>query len=373
MIIDLERFIAEEKPYWDELQSFLDRFEGDLGASLELDGVKRFHYLYQRASSDLARLGSCAAYPELLQYLENLVARSFGEIHASRGAHYRFAPRAWISATFPRAFRRHIRAFRLALLVTVVGALFGGAVIVMDPSDKDAIFPFEHLAGSPAERVAKEEQQVNRELESHKLAFSSQLMTHNTQVAVGCLALGITFGVGTLLMLFYNGVVLGAVVVDYVVAGKSAFLAGWLLPHGVIEIPAILIAGEAGFVLAAALMGRESGYPLRERMRLAMPDIVTLIGGVALMLVWAGLIEALFSQYHEPVLPYALKTGFGLIELVALVIYLSRGGAVTEAGAKGRVAAEAGADAKGGVAAQARSGTKGRVAAQTGAKGGAHG
>ena len=280
MIIDLERFIAEEKPYWDELQAVLDRFAGDLGATLDLDGVKRFHYLYQRASSDLARIGSCAAYPELLRYLENLVARAFGEIHATRGTPHRFAPWVWISATFPQAFRRHVRAFRLAVLVTVVGALFGAAVVFVDPAEKDAILPFDHLMGSPSERVAKEERHANTALESRKLTFSSQLMTHNTQVAVGCLAMGITWGVGTLLMLFYNGVVLGAVIVDYVLAGQSAFLAGWLLPHGVIEIPAILIAGQGGFLLASALMGRESGYSLRERMRRAMPDIVTLIGGV---------------------------------------------------------------------------------------------
>ena len=332
MIMDLERFLAEERPYWDELQSVLERIEGDLGASLELDEVTRFHYLYQRASSDLARIGACAAYPELRRYLESLVARAFGEVHATRGTPHRLAPRTWILATFPRAFRRHIRAFRLAVLVTVVGALFGGGIIMKNPSDKGAIFPFKNLTGSPAERVAREERQVNRELERHKLTFSSELMTHNTQVAVGCLAMGMTCGIGTLLMLFYNGVVLGAVVVDYTLAGKTAFLAGWLLPHGVIEIPAILIAGEAGLILAAALIGRESGHRLAVRMRLALPDIVTLIGGVALMLVWAGVVEALFSQYHEPVLPYGLKIGFGLVELAALVFYLSRSGRTADPG-----------------------------------------
>ena len=53
-------------------------------------------------------------------------------------------------------------------------------------------------------------------------------------------------------MLFYNGVILGAVAVDYVRAGETKFLLGWLMPHGVIEIPAILIAGQAGFMLALA-------------------------------------------------------------------------------------------------------------------------
>jgi hypothetical protein len=43
------------------------------------------------------------------------------------------------------------------------------------------------------------------------------------------------------------------------------------------------------------------------------------------MLIWAGIIEAFFSQYHEPVLPYAVKIAFGLIELALLWVFLLRG------------------------------------------------
>ena len=63
-----------------------------------------------------------------------------------------------------------------------------------------------------------------------------------------------TWGVGTFIMLFYNGVALGAIVVDYIRDGQTKFLLGWLLPHGVVEIPAILIAGQAGLILAFALV-----------------------------------------------------------------------------------------------------------------------
>jgi uncharacterized membrane protein SpoIIM required for sporulation len=169
---------------------------------------------------------------------------------------------------------------------------------------------------------------VNENLAQGKLTFSGYLMTHNTRVAISCLALGLTFGIGTLIFLFYNGVVLGAVIFDYLAAGKTAFLVGWLLPHGAIEIPAILIAGQGGFILAGALLGRSSGLALGERLRLVWGDLATLMGGVALLLVWAGLVEALFSQYHEPVLPYSLKIGFGVAELASLILFLSIGGSM---------------------------------------------
>lgn len=333
MIIDLERFIADEKPFWDELEGMLERMERDVAFTMDLAAVQRFHYLYQRASASLARIDGSASAPELRRYLESLVARSFGEIHETRQRPHRFAPWAWFSGAFPRTFRRHIRKFQLSLATTIVGCLFGAAALLLDPADKEVLLPFEHLTGSPAERVAREEREVNKHLENGKLTFSSSLMTHNTQVSIACMASGLTFGIGTLLLLFFNGVILGAVIFDYVTAGQTVFLAGWLLPHGVIEIPAILLAGQGGLILASALIGRESGLPLGQRLRLVWSDLVTLMGGVAIMLVWAGLVEGLFSQYHEPVLPYPVKIVFGAAELLLLTLFLARAGRKESAGA----------------------------------------
>jgi uncharacterized membrane protein SpoIIM required for sporulation len=135
-------------------------------------------------------------------------------------------------------------------------------------------------------------------------------------VSIATLALGITFGLGTLCMLFYNGVILGAVAFDYIRAGEGVFLAGWLLPHGSVEIPAILLAGQAGLVLGRTLVGWGDSDNLRARLRKSRPDIVTLIFATGIILIWAGIVEAFFSQYHEPLLPYAVKIAFGAIQLV---------------------------------------------------------
>jgi hypothetical protein len=40
------------------------------------------------------------------------------------------------------------------------------------------------------------------------------------------------------------------------------------------------------------------------------------------MLVWAGTMEAFFSQHQAPVLPYGFKVAVGAAELVLLTIYL---------------------------------------------------
>lgn len=331
MIVDIESFIVSQKSIWGELEQRLDRLDRDAAARLKMDEVKRLHLLYQRTVADLARLGSLAADPDLKLYLEGLVARAYGEIHAGRRHPFRFRPLRWFFGHFPQVFRRHIQSFMLAVAITLLGALCGGALTAYEPEAKEVILPFAHLQGDPSDRVAKEEAVVSEEgegkkIQSHYVSFASQLMTHNTQVAIFCLALGVTFGLGSLVLLFYNGAVLGAVVFDYLQAGEGLFLTGWLLPHGSIEIPAFVIAGQAGLVLAGALLGRGDGQPFGCRIRATAPDLVTLIGGVAVFLIWAGIIESFVSQHHQPVLPYSVKILFGTVQLGLLVLLLARGG-----------------------------------------------
>lgn len=326
MIIDLERFVGEERPFWQEFETMLDLIDKDPGQKRSLEEVKRFHYLYQRTSSGLARLQGLAREDEIRRYLDSLVARAFGEIHEVRHRRHRLHPLKWFFRSFPSTFRRHRHGFQAALLITLVGCAFGVFALAIDPASKDVLLPFDHLLGNPSERVAAEENRLPIHIGEGKSAFASQLMTHNTRVAIFAMSLGITWGIGTMVLLFYNGVILGAVFFDYIRAGETEFLLGWLLPHGVVEIPAILIAGQAGLVLARTLFDRQSGLPLGERLRGQTHDLMTLIGGVAVLLIFAGLVEGFFSQYHEPVLPYPLKIGFGLVELTALCLLLARGG-----------------------------------------------
>jgi uncharacterized membrane protein SpoIIM required for sporulation len=322
MLLDLSKFIGQERPYWNELEEYLKRLEKGKKERFELKEVQRLQYLYQRASADLGRLMTFSAEPETRNYLENLVARTYAEIHEQGRGKIGRAQLLTLFSIFPRIFRKHFRAFALVLAVTLAGSCFGALAIATDSGAKAILLPFEHLQGSPTERVAKEMEEQGDHLSGHQAQFSSRLMTHNIKVAIFAMGLGLTYGVGTIITLFYNGVILGAVSLDYLVAGQGIFLTGWLLPHGSIEIPAFLIAGQAGLLLAGALIGYGDRTPVGKRLRTVLSDIMVLIGGVALMLVWAGLIESFFSQYHEPVLPYLLKIGFGVVQLLLLVFYL---------------------------------------------------
>src|SRR5881296_1344869 len=93
-----------------------------------------------------------------------------------------------------------------------------------------------------------------------------------------------------------------------------------------ISIPAILLGGQAGFILAGALIGWGSEVPRATRLHSITADLFTIVTGAACLLVWAGIVEAFVSQYHRPMLPYDLKIAFGVCELMALATFLGWAG-----------------------------------------------
>ena len=324
MIIDLERFIRREEPYWKELEAAVSSLEGEPAWKLDLPAAMRLHYLYERASAALSQSNTFSSDPNLRAYLESLVARCYAVIHSAGRPRRRFSPIGWFFGTFPRTFRLHFRAFLVSAAAFLIGAAFGAVMLVINPNTKGIVIPdAAHVQQTPTQRVEKEESVQEDRLSGKKTAFSAMLMTNNTRVSMLVLALGLTWGIGTIAVLFYNGVIVGAIAADYIAAGQTSFLVGWLLPHGSVEIPAVLLAGQAGLVLASALIGWGVREPLKARLRQIAPSLVTLIFGVAILLVWAGIIEAFLSQYHEPVLPYWLKITFGCVELILLALFLA--------------------------------------------------
>lgn len=332
MIIDLPRFIAAQRPTWTELETVLGRMESDPHRAIPVDEAKRFHLLYQKVSADLGRIATFAAEPELRRYLESLTARAYGEIFETRGRQNRFRPWHWFAVEFPRVFRRRFRAFVLSALITLVGVIFGGFAVALDEDAKEAVLPamFANHLGDPAKRVAEEESAKEQRVAGMHSTFATALMKNNISVSIRAVAFGMMWGLGTMILLFYNGVILGLIALDYMLAGQTIFLLGWLLPHGVVEIPAVLVAGQGGLILGNALIGRGDRAPLRARMRAVSGDVMTLIGGVAVLLVWAGIVESFLSQYHQPVVPYWLKIAFGCCELIMLVWFFVRRPATTE-------------------------------------------
>lgn len=326
MILDLDKFVTKERPFWDELSTLLQLQEDNPDKRLTLEQSKRLFYLYQRTSSDLVKIQTFAGEAETTGYLESLVARCYSRIHESGGEKLPFRPWAWLSRTFPSTFRRHWLAFAFSIGTFILGGGFGAAALKLDYKEKANFIPpqFSHLNEKPSARVAREEKQDFDAFQGRH-QFSAELMTHNTKVTIMTMVVGFFWGIFTLILLFYNGTLIGVVAFDYITDGQGQFLTAWLLPHGSVELPAIFIGGQAGLIIAHAMFGWGTNLKLRDRFTRIRGDLLTLVGGAGLLLIWAGIVESFLSQYHTPDF-YPWKIAFGAIQLSALILYLAFSG-----------------------------------------------
>lgn len=304
-----------------ELERLLRRAES---VGLTLRESEELARQYRQGCSALLRarsLGDDAA----ADFLEGLMRAAYARVYAppARGPLWP-AVRAFVARDFPRLVRAELRLVALAAALLLGGALCGAAVVHFDPKALAVVIPDAHQEQTPVERV---EQEAQRELfdAGGSAVFSSFLFTHNIQVTFLVLALGLTAGVGTAAVLFWNGIPLGALAAQYGASGQALFFWAWILPHGVTELSVVAIAGGAGFVLARGLL-RPGVHSRREALqREARRALGLIMGGIPLLVV-AGLVEGSVSQLHPPLVPLWLKLAFACSLALATLSYLALAG-----------------------------------------------
>lgn len=318
--MNIERFIAERTPVWQELDALLVRVEA---AKPSRDEVQELVALYRRTATDLNRARSYTANPELLSYLNQLTGRAYRYIY--RSAHERRILPAFVrlvARDIPAAFRRQRLAVLLAASAFLLGVVFGAAAVAVDRNNGPRLVPREFFTESPRQRVEKIENGDER-IDSMEKAFyfGASLYTHNIKVAcltLGAGALTIVFG---LWLLFYNGVILGAIATLYLLDGVTAFFFAWVGPHGALELPSIVFAGAAGLLIGRALL-MPGNLTRAASVRRVMPDVARIMAGAMLTLICAGLIEGSFSQFSGRTIPYTLKISVAAVLFCGLLFYL---------------------------------------------------
>jgi uncharacterized membrane protein SpoIIM required for sporulation len=317
--MELVEFIELKRPKWAALEQLLDRAEREGLGALPLDDARALSRLYRSASSDLLWVRSHAGSADVSGFVNDLVARAYALTYP--GKRFRAGEMGrFLAFGFPRLLQAEWRGFVASFLVFFAGFGFGWVGMVFDPEAAPYLVPEQHLKFDPTER-AKDEAKAEGASVGQQAQFSSFLFTHNIQVAFLAFALGLTAGIGTAIMLFSNGVLLGALAWVYASKGLMGWFWAWILPHGIPEITAIVIAGAAGFVLARGLVA-PGGLSRRAALRKEAILAVKLLLGTLALFVLAGFIEGTISQIHPPRLSIGFKIGFALIVGSGVYAYL---------------------------------------------------
>lgn len=312
--MNLSEFLDARRPAWQELDRLLARAEAREVSDLGHERARRLVDLYRRASADLVQARTYGAGLEVTRYLEALVARGYALLYAAPALRLGSSLWDFFRRRFPARLRREARAFGLVTAAFAAGLLLGGLTTALDPEAARLFVPAQHQEFRPSERVrADEKRQAEGEGPGslEHAAFSSFLFTHNISVSITCFALGVAWGLPTLLLIAWHGVFIAALGVEYVRDGVGTFFFAWILPHGIPEMTCMLLAGTAGLMLGRGVLWPR-GLPRGARVREEARGALELLGGAAALLVLSGLIEGTISQIHQPTLPYAAKIGFAL-------------------------------------------------------------
>jgi uncharacterized membrane protein SpoIIM required for sporulation len=303
-------WIEKRKPYWQKLETLVA--SGSPGVKkLGHDELQELSLLYRQTAADLAAIRQDPSSVHFARYLNQLMARAHNIIYAG----HRASPWAMVhffTRDYPRLFRRNFRYVALAFSIFIVGGLTGGALTLQDPD-----FQLQVLGPQMVQKIQRKEMWTDRIL-SIKPRASSTIMTNNMSVSFMAYATGIAAGLGTLYMIFFNGLLMGVIAVACALAGMSLSLWSFVAPHGALELPAIFIAGGAGFKIAHGLLF-PGMLPRKDSLAAAGREATSLVLGIVPMLVVAGTIEAFVSPTG---LPVVLKFAMSGALLVLLNVYL---------------------------------------------------
>ena len=307
--MDIDRFLAANRPAWDRLGELTRR--GGRAGRLSAGEIDELVELYQRVSTHLSYARTYFRDPALTAQLTGLVARAGAVVYGTRARTVR-ALAAFFAVTFPAALwhlRRH---------VAVSAALFllpAAAIAIWVANSTAAV-----EATGPA---AVREAYVNEDFEDYYSSqpaaqFASRVFTNNVQVGIMAFATGILGCLVTAAILALNGAHVGVAAGLFAAAGQQPKFWGLILPHGLLELTAVFVAGGTGLALGWTIIDpgdRPRLTALAEEGRRA----VVVVAGLVVVFLAAGLIEGFVTGSR---LPTAVRVGIGVTAEAAFLAYV---------------------------------------------------
>jgi uncharacterized RDD family membrane protein YckC/uncharacterized membrane protein SpoIIM required for sporulation len=315
------RFVAQKRERWDAFEHLAERAARGGLDRFDSDELPDFAARYREVAADLARARTYGVDEATLSRLERLVAAGHNALYREERGTWR---RLWLvlARECPAAIIM-ARGYVFVAFVAFAAPAAAGFSLMRDRPDLAAeLLPDVMLrrAEAGAQRKAEGRGYVDVAAEDRPL-MASGIITNNVRIAISCFAGGIFLGVGSLVLLAFNGLAIGASAGHFANVGLLGYLLEFVVGHGALELFAIWVAGAAGFLLgrtvvAPGTLARSDALVVSGR------RAVRMLGGAALMLLVAGMIEGFVSSSGGG-LPVRLAASGA--SLAFLGVYLSAG------------------------------------------------
>ncbi len=313
--MDERDFVSKKREAWDRLTGLIDKANGKRGVrGLSRDEILSLGPLYRRASSDLAYARAHAINKDLILHLNGLVGRAHALLYeAETSGNALGSLTNFYLYEFPTLLQKRFRFFAAAFLLSVLSGLFAYWLVITYPQKLWLFIP-----DSPQFRESVEIWKSGKVSGPAQVQTASSLMTHNLLVGLVAFAGGVAGGLPTLMAMFSNGAMLGAMAALMTQVHKHSTFWPGILPHGFAELTAIFICGGAGFQIGLSLL-LPGPYRRADAFRIAGTEGIKLVMGTIPLFIFAGIIEGMFS--HLPI-PPGLQYAFAGLNGVLWYLYL---------------------------------------------------
>ncbi|MBD3745835.1 MAG: stage II sporulation protein M [Sphingopyxis terrae] len=305
------RFRAEREADWIAFDTLLGRLETRGAKALSSDELLQLPILYRATLSSLSIARATMLDKALLDHLEGLAMRGYFLIYGVRETRLSRLRRFFLY-DWPAAVRAVWKETLIIALIITLGALTSWSLVAHNPEWYYNFVP-EEMAGGRDPRATVEflrstlgHGKAGGEDQGALHVFATFLFTHNSRVSIMSFALGFAFGVPTMMLEYYQGIGLGAMLAVFSAKGLGVDFGGWLFIHGTTELFAAALSGAAGLRIGSAVV-----FPgARSRLQAAAEAGRTagkVMVGVILMLLAAGLLEGFGRQLiTDTVMRYAI-------------------------------------------------------------------
>ena len=294
------RFRAEREADWIAFDTLLGRLETRGAKALSSDELLQLPILYRATLSSLSIARATMLDKALLDHLEGLAMRGYFLIYGVRETRLSRLRRFFLY-DWPAAVRAVWKETLIIALIITLGALTSWSLVAHNPEWYYNFVP-EEMAGGRDPRATVEflrstlgHGKAGGEDQGALHVFATFLFTHNSRVSIMSFALGFAFGVPTMMLEYYQGIGLGAMLAVFSSKGLGVDFGGWLFIHGTTELFAAALSGAAGLRIGSAVVfpgARSRLQAAAEAGRTAGKGMV----GVILMLLAAGLLEGFGRQ-----------------------------------------------------------------------------
>lgn len=308
--MNIKQFVKQHRDSWKQLEGYITTLHKGKRHITGKD-IDQFHQLYQKSAHHLSYCQTYFPDEDVTNYLNGLVGKSHNLLYKDQVSSMKQI-RYFFSTKFIGLLLEQWKFILIAMLLFMFGGVASFISVLNDPLHLYGVLPADVAQSVNPDQLGANHDSIDGAL------MSTEIMTNNIQVAFLAFASGITFGILTVYLMVYNGIMIGALAALFWHYDKTYEFWAYIVPHGVIELTAIFIAGGAGLLMGYKLFvpGKYSrAYQLKQQ---AKRSVQLLLGTIPLFII-AGIIEGFITP---STLSLETKYIVAFLTVIGLILYI---------------------------------------------------